>query len=403
LIRPAAAFIAALFLLSGMFPAVAAANDRQRLESVRKQRAQLEEDLQRRESDRAATADALRETERAISAVGRKLRGLGEESRAARAELAGREQALRQLERRTSADQARLARLLGARFRAGDESALAVFLGARDPNVAARERYFHARLAQAQAELIGQLREDVAARRRLADEVRERGVALAEIVQREEGERAALRERQQERQAVLAKMARDIDRQKRTINTLRQDERRLTQVLDSIAKRAAARPKVPPPRPAARSGPAPSPPVSAPGPTGARGEFARLRGKLIRPAQGTVAGRFGARRDDAQATWKGLFIRASEGAEVRAVAAGEVVYADWLRGYGNLLIIDHADDFLSVYGNNQTLLADVGQKVAAGTTVATVGASGGQSESGLYFELRHRGQAFDPGSWLGPR
>ena len=132
----------------------------------------------------------------------------------------------------------------------------------------------------------------------------------------------------------------------------------------------------------------------------ASGAFARLRGKLLRPATGVIAGRFGARRDDSQTTWKGMFIRAAEGADVRAVAAGEVVFADWLRGYGNLLIIDHNDDFLSVYGNNQALLADIGQKVGAGATVATVGTSGGQPESGLYFELRHQGRAFDPAKWL---
>jgi septal ring factor EnvC (AmiA/AmiB activator) len=136
-------------------------------------------------------------------------------------------------------------------------------------------------------------------------------------------------------------------------------------------------------------------------PANAGGAFARLRGKLARPAAGTVTGRFGARRDDGQSVWKGLFISAAEGNPVRAVAAGTVVFADWLRGYGNLLIIDHDDDFLSVYGNNQTLLADVGQKVGSGAAVATVGASGGQAESGLYFELRHRGRAFDPGKWLG--
>jgi septal ring factor EnvC (AmiA/AmiB activator) len=101
-----------------------------------------------------------------------------------------------------------------------------------------------------------------------------------------------------------------------------------------------------------------------------------------------------------------MFIRAAEGTDVRAAAGGIVVFADWLRGYGNLVIIDHDDDFLSVYGNNQTLLADVGKKVGAGATVATVGTGigggGGQADSGLYFELRHQGRAFDPAKWLIP-
>lgn len=230
--------------------------------------------------------------------------------------------------------------------------------------------------------------------RQLAQEVKQRNDKLAELVRREEAERGTLRQRQQERQAVLAKIADQIKKQKREIGALKQNEQRLANLLASLAKRVTkAKPAAPPRGKAA---------VSAE-PTNARGAFAQLRGRLTPPAQGTVAARFGARRDDGQSTWKGLFIRAAEGADVRAVAAGVVVFADWLRGYGNLLIIDHDDDFLSVYGNNQSLLADVGQKVGAGTTVATVGASGGQPESGLYFELRHRGQAFDPGRWLGAR
>jgi len=137
-----------------------------------------------------------------------------------------------------------------------------------------------------------------------------------------------------------------------------------------------------------------------PDPAQAGGAFAALRGKLALPVRGEIASRFGKPRPEGGTTWKGLFIRAAEGAEVRAVAAGEVVFADWLRGFGNLLVVDHGDDFLSVYGNNQSLLKETGQRVAPGEVVATVGNTGGSPESGLYFELRHQGQAFDPIRWV---
>ena len=96
-------------------------------------------------------------------------------------------------------------------------------------------------------------------------------------------------------------------------------------------------------------------------------------------------------------------ILAPEGTEVKSVAAGQVVYADWLRGFGNLLVVDHGDGFLSVYGNNQSLLRETGDTVRPGEAVATVGSSGGNPESGLYFELRYQGQAFDPLRWVGLR
>jgi septal ring factor EnvC (AmiA/AmiB activator) len=129
-----------------------------------------------------------------------------------------------------------------------------------------------------------------------------------------------------------------------------------------------------------------------------------LRGKLAPPVQGEVAARFGSpRRTEAGVnapTWKGVFIRAAAGQEVVAVAAGRVVFADWLRGFGNLLILDHGDGFMSLYGNNETLIGRIGEPVRGGDTVAIVGASGGNTVSGLYFELRHQGRPFDPLGWL---
>jgi len=98
-------------------------------------------------------------------------------------------------------------------------------------------------------------------------------------------------------------------------------------------------------------------------------------------------------------TWKGLFIRAAGGDAVKAVAAGQVVFADWLRGFGNILIVDHGDDYLSLYGNNETLYKQVGDTLQGGDTIAAVGNSGGNPDSGLYFELRHKGKPFDPLGW----
>ncbi len=103
------------------------------------------------------------------------------------------------------------------------------------------------------------------------------------------------------------------------------------------------------------------------------------------------------------ATWKGVFIRAAAGAEVKAIAAGRIVFADWLRGFGNLAIVDHDDGYLSVYGNNESLFGKAGQAVKAGETIAAVGNSGGNPETGLYFELRHLGLPIDPLRWVGPR
>lgn len=141
------------------------------------------------------------------------------------------------------------------------------------------------------------------------------------------------------------------------------------------------------------------PPAPILGPAAASGSFASLKGRMASPINGSVVARFGGRRGDGP-TWKGNFIKAPEGAEVRAVAPGRVVHADWMRGFGNLIIVDHGDGYLSIYGNNQSLLKRPGDSVRAGEAVASAGNTGGNEESGLYFELRHRGKAIDPSGWV---
>jgi septal ring factor EnvC (AmiA/AmiB activator) len=143
---------------------------------------------------------------------------------------------------------------------------------------------------------------------------------------------------------------------------------------------------------------APKPDISL-APSLPSGAFASLKGKMAAPINGRIAARFGAKRGDGP-SWKGMFIKAAEGTEVRAVAPGRVVVADWLRGFGNLIIVSHGGEYLSIYGNNQTLLKHVGDPVKAGDVIASAGNTGGNEESGLYFELRYLGKPFDPAGWV---
>jgi septal ring factor EnvC (AmiA/AmiB activator) len=133
------------------------------------------------------------------------------------------------------------------------------------------------------------------------------------------------------------------------------------------------------------------------------GPFAQLKGRLALPVRGELTNRYGSPRSDGGLTWRGLFIAAPSGQQVRAVAGGRVVFADWLRGFGNLLIIDHGDSYMSLYGFNETLFKQVGEPVQTGDSVAAVGNSGGAGDSGLYFELRHQGKPFDPLGWVNVR
>jgi murein hydrolase activator len=164
--------------------------------------------------------------------------------------------------------------------------------------------------------------------------------------------------------------------------------------IDADEPKAAQQPKPEPQEaPAARAS------DIALAPAAPAGAFEAMKGQLRAPVAGKLAARFGAKRGDGP-SWKGVFIRAAEGTDVRAIAAGRVVFAEWLRGFGNLIIVDHGGQYMSIYGNNQSLLKRAGDVVKAGDAIASAGNSGGNEESGLYFELRHQGRPFDPAGWV---
>lgn len=133
---------------------------------------------------------------------------------------------------------------------------------------------------------------------------------------------------------------------------------------------------------------------------GGSGYFTALKGQYRLPVNGQITARFGDRKSVGRLLWQGLFIEADDGTAVQAVADGEVVYSDWLQGFGMLVIVDHGDGYMTLYGGNRTVNASAGSWVESGSTIATVGNSGGQSTSGLYFEIRHNASALDPEQWL---
>ena len=344
----------------------------------------------------------MRETESAISNANQRLHELAAERAELKSQLVDLDAQSQRLDRQTGAQQDQLARLLNRQFVGGDSDALKLLLAGRDPNQSVRDKYFLTQLSRAKADLIQQLRAVAAEKKSLAEAVRERQLQMAEIEQRQQESRAQLLERKKQRLTTLAAIGARLKAQRSEINTLKRDEQRLSKLIEGLARIAATK-RAAPRVGAGGTASAITPRVKSHDPGNVGGAFAALRGQLRLPVKGTIAGRFGSPRAEGGASWKGIFIRAAEGAEVKAVASGAVVFSDWLRGFGNLLIIDHGDDFLSVYGNNESLLAAVGASVKGGEPVATVGNSGGNPESGLYFELRHRGQPFDPLKWASNR
>jgi septal ring factor EnvC (AmiA/AmiB activator) len=363
------------------------AQDKQALEALRARIERLRQGIASAEEEKNEASDQLRASEKAISDANRALRRIGAEQDAARRDLRAYALQRGRTETELAARQTQLARLLSTRYRVGEQGFLRLALAGSDPNRAARELHYYGYVSRAQADFIRVLRGGIAHLADLENQSREKDRELAELATRQRDERRQLLTQKTERRRVLARIQGQIRGQRREVKSLRRNESRLARLIEEIGKIIA------PPRSGRRNDKIPE---SGQG----EGQFARLKGKLRLPIKGNLTNRYGTPRAEGGPSWRGLFIRSEPGQEVRAVAAGRVVFADWLRGFGNLLILDHGQSYLSIYGNNEATLKQVGEEVKMGETIATVGASGGSLESGLYFETRHQGKAFDPLSWV---
>jgi septal ring factor EnvC (AmiA/AmiB activator) len=372
-------------------PAEAAAKEKE-LRELRGRIETLQKSLAEAEGTRSEATDALRESERAISETNRALRELGEQTREINLRLAEISAESRRGEDALKTQQVLLARLLYQQYLGGQSEPLKLLLNREDPNEIARRLHYFGYVSRSRAQLIEATRRNVAQLHELARNAAEKAAELAAVTDESRALRARLEREKRARSQVLTRISRDISRQRREIGTMKRDENRLAQLVERLGK-LVARSK---PAPRVRN-------ERVPQPSGAEGAFPDLKGRLSLPVRGELANRFGSPRADGGVVWKGLFIAARSGEEVRAIADGRVVFADWLRGFGNLLIVDHGDAYMSLYGNNESLYKRVGDDIRAGDPVAAVGASGGNADSGLYFELRHQGRPLDPLDWVNIR
>src|SRR5450830_1073924 len=405
--------------------------------------ADLKRDIDKTETAKGNAADALAESEQAISKANRSLRELTQEQAATEAKLGVLVKQQTELAAVVNAQQAQLSKLLRDQYVAGNEDRIKLLLSGDNPNRINRELQYMGYISQAQAKLIEILRTNLQAVKSNKAETQNAKFELEEIAQEENEQKRVLEKEKAKRTVLLAQLSTKLNSQRKEVGNLQRDEQRLSGLVDKLAqiieeqkkadaaarekrrqeqlakakaehdKRVAQQAKA---APGTKSKPAPSDAIdddeapqslgrneATPSPEENFGKpFAGLRGQLRLPVRGDLLAKFGGKRGDGP-SWKGLFIRAPEGTEVKAVAAGRVVYADWLRGFGNLIIVDHGNQYMTIYGNNQSVLKRAGDLVKTGDVIASAGNSGGNEQSGLYFEMRHQGRAFDPLGWVTTR
>ena len=399
----------------------------------------LKTDIVKTEKAHGNAADALASSEKAISNANRTLRELVAEQQRTQQKLQLLSQDLRQLEAAVAQQRKRLEKMLREQYQAGQEDRLRLLLSGDNPNRIAREMRYLGYVSAEQVKAIEKLQQDIAAVEANKADAEEARAALEDIAAEQREQKALLEKEKSKRKVLVAQLSDKLSVQRKQAGNLARDETRLSELVDRLAvmiaqqrkaeeeearrrarskAEAATREKAlaektrkenkeskgratastkpaesaKTPERAEQVAPEPPPPPDG-------NACAALRGKGKLPVKGELAATFGAKRADGP-SWKGIFIKAGEGSDVHAAGAGEVIFADWMRGFGNLIIVDHGGQYLSIYGNNQSLLKRPGDRVKAGDIIATVGNSGGNEHSGLYFELRHQGRAIDPLAWL---
>jgi septal ring factor EnvC (AmiA/AmiB activator) len=273
-----------------------------------------------------------------------------------------------------------LARLLRAAYLLGRQSPIKLLLNTTEPATVERSLRYYEYFYRDRAQHIAGLNDTLVTLNSLEQTIQDKQRDLDELVDRQRAQREALETSRRERNALLAELNRDIQNTRQRLAQLKEDEDSLQELVKRLRRALAELP-------------APREP----------GNFAQLKGRLRLPAEGAISARFGASRRVGQLKWQGIVIDAADGADVKAVAAGRVVFADWLRGFGLLLILDHGDGYMSLYGYNQDLRKNVGDSVKSGDVIATVGDGGERNQPGLYFEIRHQGSPVDPLAWCKTR
>jgi murein hydrolase activator len=383
-----ARFFAFGLLLGLRSQALGADSPADELKAVRSRIEQLEKQMQEKEHTRQEAAQAVKSSEREIGDARRRLKELQGKQRALLIQLKEFDQQRTSLNQELEGQRTLVAQLVRQQYLNGAPESLQLILTGKDANDISRQMHYLSYVSKARGQLITSLRDNLAQLDSVTAQTAEKSKELAALHAEAEKEKKRLEKERRAREGVLHQVSKDIKSTKEQIDTLKKDEQRLTTLVARLAKELAKKSKGKRKKN-----------LKMPEPMGDT-EFSKLKGKLRLPVLGELTNRFGSPRSDTGLSWKGLVIAAKPGEPVKAIAMGRVVFADWLRGFGNLMILDHGEGYMSLYGYNATLTRRVGAEVNAGDKIATVGAGDGIRESGLYFEVRQQGKPVDPMKWM---
>lgn len=349
---------------------------REQLQQLNREMAELRKLLDDFKSQRSDLQNSLQKSEVDIGKIQNQIRKIQQQLDKEQGELKTLQNQREKLNGAKHQQQKLIEKQILAAYQIGQQKKIKVLLNQENPEQVTRALTYYDYFNQARSQQIEAYTDIISELNSLEPRITEKTVNLANAKRELDGQYSQLLSRKKERERSLSKINSAIASKDQQLKQIARDRSELERLLEAV-EQTLANIRIP----------------------SDFQPFVKLKGRLLWPVAGNPSNRFNSRRSGTSMRWQGINIPAREGSQVKAIHHGRVVFSDWLRGSGLLLIIDHGDGYMSLYGHNQSLLKDTGDWVNAGETIATVGNSGGQSSAGLYFEIRHNGKPTDPQHW----
>jgi septal ring factor EnvC (AmiA/AmiB activator) len=376
-----AVFNGLLLTIGLMLGAVASADEQQEqeLDNLKRSISSLEKTLEDRGKERNSLQSELKKVELEASKINSNMRRLRSKINKLEDQLKDLSSQERDLQLGIRGQSAAIVEQIAAAYKLGNQEPLKLLLNQEDPQKIARVFKYYDYFLQARSEKIKRYKKDVGELEAVIADIKNQKQRLTQSRAELESDKTKLARQAKKRKKTLSNLQSSLRTDKKKLSKLNKERGKLEELLDAV-KRAAA------------ELPLPSNYES----------FVSRKGQLSWPLKGRVAHSFGSRRSG-ELRWEGWLIGAKAGDEVKAVHQGRVVFSNYLRGFGLLVIVDHSDGFLTLYAHNQELLKDIGDWVQSNEILSRAGDTGGLDKPALYFEIRKNGNPADPKSWLGKR
>ncbi|QPT12856.1 murein hydrolase activator EnvC [Serratia rubidaea] len=383
----------------------AADDNKSQLKDIQQSIAEKEKAVKQQQQQRSSLQDKLKQQEKTIAQASRSLRSTQSTLNSLGKDISGLNASIAKLQKQQTQQQNILSKQLDAAFRQGQHSAVQLILSGEESQRSERILAYFGYLNDARQENIEELKQTRAELAQQKTTLVAKQKQQKSLLSEQQAQQQKLEQARSARKKTLSALESSLEKDQQRLSELRQNESRLR---DKIARaereaREAARVREKvrkKEQQAKKTGTRYKPSESERSLMARTGGLGRPNGQAYWPVRGSTLHRFGEQLQG-ELRWKGVVIAAPEGSEVKAIADGRVLMADWLQGYGLVVVVEHGKGDMSLYGYNQSALVNVGAQVRAGQPIALVGTSGGQGTPSLYFEIRRQGQAVNPLPWLG--